>query len=1002
MVDYDFKSIEGKWQRVWSEQNYGKSEDFPASPAGRSDKPKFYSLIEFPYPSGAGLHVGHCMMYSATDAHARMMRMRGFNVMFPMGWDAFGLPTENFAIKNKVKPADVTAKSIATFKRQQKSLGYSFDWSREINTTDPEYYKWTQWIFLQFYKHAIIDGKLTKVDDDDTVTPRLAFQAEMPVNWCPSCKIVLANEEVVNGACERCGTQAIKRKQKQWMLRITAYAERLIDDLKLVDFPQKTKTMQENWIGKSVGAEIEFAVVISTEAEKSSDKKKISPPTSSSRDDKNSVRVFTTRADTLFGCTYIVLSPEYSGLERLLPKIKNKAEVETYIDDAKKKSDLERTELQKEKTGVKLDGLKAINPINNEEVDIYIADYVLASYGTGAVMAVPAHDERDFEFAKKYDIPIKQVIAPLFTTDSGPDAVRPEEKTIRRPMINAIVKHWKEDKIYCLDWEKYNWHSFVLGGIEEGETAEDAAIREVKEETGFQNIKSAKTIGFETHSNFFAHHKNINRYSISKCVVVELSDDKFVEPNPDDVKNHKGLWIDTPKVKNFVNLENGLYFWDIYKNGDLAFTDYGVLINSGEFNDLSSEDAKKNITERLKKIGAGNFTTNFKLRDWIFSRQHYWGEPIPIIHCEQCGMVPVPESELPVTLPDVENYLPTETGESPLAKISDWVNTTCPKCDGKAKRETDTMPNWAGSSWYFLRYCDPKNDIKLADPKKLEYWMPVDLYNGGAEHTTLHLLYSRFWHKFLYDLKVVGEPEPYKKRVVHGLILGPDGQKMSKSRGNVINPDEMVEKFGADTLRAYIMFIGPYDQESAWSMAGVQGVSRFLKRVWKSFDLIDHKTDDNNLLTKLNQTIIGITYDLDNFKLNTVISKLMELLNTIEKTGHISENSYAIFLKLLYPAAPHIASELWTMVYPVKSPDFENEIKWPEADQKYLTEDKVEIVVQINGKVKDRFTIDSDATDKELEDMAFKSEKVAEYIQDREIIKVIVIPKKLVSIVIKM
>jgi len=859
MNEYNPKEIESKWQKIWDEQNYGKSKDF-------SDKPKFYSLIEFPYPSGAGLHVGHCMMYSATDAHARMMRMCGYNVMFPMGWDAFGLPTENFAIKNKVKPADVTASSIATFKRQQKSLGYSFDWSREINTTDPEYYKWTQWIFLQFYKHAYNPHQLPlekgeskrgliEIPDDDTTTPRLAFQAEMPVNWCPSCKIVLANEEVVNGSCERCGAQAIKRKQKQWMLRITAYAERLIDDLKLVDFPEQTKTMQKNWIGKSVGAEIEFRI----------------------KNDEERIRVFTTRADTLFGCTYIVLSPEYMGLKNLESGIKNKEEVEKYISDAKKKSDLERAELQKEKTGVKLEGLKAINPINSEEVYIYVADYVLASYGTGAVMAVPAHDERDFEFAKKYNIDVKTAVIP------------------------------------------------AKAGIQKDEI------------------------------------------------------DSRVKPEDDIIKE--------------------------------PFTDYGVLINSGEFNGLSSEEAKKKITEKLKEIGAGDFTTNFKLRDWIFSRQHYWGEPIPIIHCEKCGMVPVPESDLPVVLPDVENYLPTETGESPLAKISDWVETTCPKCGGDARRETDTMPNWAGSSWYFLAYAmNKESGIKNYGNKgnifsdkisELKYWMPVDLYNGGAEHTTLHLLYSRFWHKFLYDLKVVNEPEPYKKRVVHGLILGPDGQKMSKSRGNVINPDEMVEKFGADTLRAYIMFIGPYDQESAWSMAGIQGVSRFLKRVWKSFDLVDHKKDDDKVLVKLNQTIAGVTYDLDHFKLNTVISKLMEFLNLLEKAGHISEESFATFLKLLYPAAPHIASELWTMVYPIKSPNFDGEIEWPKVNEKYLAQDKNEIVVQINGKVKDKFIISSDATDKELEDAALQSPKVVEYIKDREIIKIIVISGKLVSIVIK-
>jgi len=662
MGSYDFKKIEAKWQAIWEKNNYGQAEDF-------SKRPKHYNLVEFPYPSGVGLHVGHCMGYGASDAFCRMKRMQGFNVLYPMGWDAFGLPTENYAIQNKVKPQETTAQSITTFKKQMKALGYSFDWSREINTTDPNYYKWTQWIFLQFYKHGIKDGKLIEIADDDFETPRLAYRAEMPVNWCPSCKINLANEEVIAGKCERCGTQTEKRMQTQWLLRITAYADRLIDDLGKVDYEERIKTQQINWIGKSEGANIKFSI----------------------DNFQFSIDVFTTRADTLFGCTYMVLSPEHVIISKLKSQISNLKEVEEYTEKSKKKSDLERTELEKDKTGAQLKGISAINPINNEKIPVWIADYVLATYGTGAVMAVPAHDKRDFAFAKKYDLEIRQSIA-----------------------------------------------------------------------------KS---------------------------------------------RDEKG-------------------------NLDEAFIDYGYLINSDEFNGLKSDKAKKKITEKLKSINAGDFAVNYRLRDWIFSRQHYWGEPIPIVHCDKCGPVPLDEKDLPLELPEVENYEPSNTGESPLASISDWVNTKCPKCDGKARRETDTMPNWAGSSWYFLRYIDPNNDIEIADRKKMDYWMPVDLYNGGMEHTTLHLLYSRFWHKFLYDLKVAPTPEPYAKRIAHGIILGPDRQKMSKSRGNVINPDKMIEQFGADTLRAYIMFIGPYNQESAWNMAGIRGVFRFLNRVWENGELV--------------------------------------------------------------------------------------------------------------------------------------------------------------------
>ncbi len=974
MKDYNFTEIEAKWQKIWEENNYGKSEDF-------SKKPKHYHLVEFPYPSGAGLHVGHCMGYGASDAYCRMKRMQGYNTMYPIGWDAFGLPTENFAIKNKIKPAVATKNNVETFKKQMKSLGLAFDWSREVNTTDPQYYKWTQWIFLQFYKHAVVDGKLIEVADDDTSTPRLAFQAEMPVNWCPSCKVVLANEEVISGNCERCGTQAEKRKQKQWMLRITAYADRLIKDLDTVDYLEKIKTQQVNWIGKSIGANVDFVV------------KSLSGTVSDEQ-----IEVFTTRPDTLFGCTYLVVSPEHPIVSKLGHHIQNFDEIKVYIDKAKKKSDLERTELQKEKTGVKLYGVYAINPVNDEEIPIYVADYVLASYGTGAIMAVPAHDERDLEFAKKYNIEIKQVVAPFFENNTGRDATRKDKETIRRNAVIGIIKHWSEDKYYLLDWEKFDWHSFVIGGVEDGEKEDEAIVREVKEETGYQDIKSVKRVGFTTHNTFFASHKNVNRYGVFSAFFIELGSDKFIEPNPEEIKNHKGIWVEKSKVDNFINLENHLYYWTTYVEGEKAFSDLGISVNSDFIDDLPSKQAKEKMISWLEDHNVGKKAVNFKLRDWIFSRQHYWGEPIPIVHCDKCGMVPLSDDQLPLTLPDVDKYEPTDTGESPLAAIADWVDTKCPKCGGDAKRETDTMPNWAGSSWYFLRYCDPENKAQLAATDKLEYWTPVDIYNGGMEHTTLHLLYSRFWHKFLHDLNIAPTSEPYAKRIAHGIILGPDGRKMSKSFGNVINPDDIASEYGADTLRAYIMFIGPYDQESAWSTAGVQGVFRFLKRVWANIEKLDSAEDSKELLIKLNQTIVGISEDIEGFRFNTYIAKLMELNNAIEKAGKISKESYSKFMLLLYPAAPHIASELWAMIENKDSIEMHD---WPKADPEYLIADNVEIVIQINGKVRDKLTVSSGISDEELKKTALDSDKIKQLIEGKEVIKTIIIPKKLVSIVVK-
>ncbi len=881
---YNFKKIEVKWQEIWEKSNVGKARDF-------DQKPKHYNLIEFPYPSGSGLHVGHCMGFGASDAYCRMKRMQGYNVLFPVGWDAFGLPTENYAIKTGVHPRLATEQNIANFRRQMKSLGFAFDYDREVDTTDPDYYKWTQWIFLQFYKHAVVDGKLVKVADDDTTTPRLAYQAEMPINWCPSCKIGLANEEVINGKCERCGETTEKRMQKQWMLRITAYADRLIDDLNTVDYLPKIKTQQTNWIGRSTGTNVKFEIRMSKSETNTNEKQP---------NQKEYIEVFTTRADTLFGCTYLVLSPEHSLIKNLGYHIQNFEEVQKYISSAKKKSDLERTELQKEKTGVKLFGIYAINPINNEEIDIYVADYVLTNYGTGAVMAVPAHDERDFEFAKKYKIPIKWVIKPSTTSDMA---------------ITQKIDDTGTDKV-------------------------------VGDAVAYFSKSEPVNDGF---------NRKIDRIS--------------------------------------------------YGISESAYTRKGTLFNSAVFNGLTSEQAITKITEKLKELVAGDYAVNYKLRDWIFSRQHYWGEPIPIIHCSKCGTLPVAENQLPIKLPNVERYEPTDTGESPLATISDWVNIKCPICGGNAKRETDTMPNWAGSSWYFLAYAmknikNKKSNIKNifeSDKAEIKYWMPVDLYNGGMEHTTLHLLYSRFWHKFLYDMKVVPTSEPYAKRIAHGIILGTDNQKMSKSKGNVINPDDIAKEYGADSLRAYVMFIGPYDQESAWNMNGIAGVYRFLNRVWHNANKAKNIEIDEDLLVPLNKLIKKCTEDIENYSLNTYIAGLMEFNNLLSQKDKISKNLLKIYLQLLSPACPHIAEELWKETEGTESIFLS---AWPKYDEKYLIENKIEIVIQINGKVRQKLSVHCDITDDKLRLLAMEDAKIKELISNKEIKKVIVVPKKLVSIVL--
>ena len=800
---YEHKNVEPKWQKVWEEKGVFHAEE-------KSDKPKFFGLIEFPYPSGQGLHVGHPRPYTALDVVSRKRRLQGYNVLYPIGWDAFGLPTENYAIKNHIHPEIVTKNNIARFKKQIQSLGISFDWSREIDTTDPEYYKWTQWIFLQLFKKG------------------LAYKKEMAVNWCTSCKCVLANEEVVNGVCERCSSEVVRKVKSQWMLKITEYADRLIDDLDLVNFPERVKLQQKNWIGRSYGAEVEFDTTLG-----------------------DKLMIYTTRADTLYGATYMVISPEHPVIEKWADKISNIDEVRKYQVDASKKSDFERTELAKDKTGVKLDGVRAINPVNNTEIPIFISDYVLISYGTGAIMAVPAHDTRDWEFAKKFDLPIIEV---------------------------------------------------VKGG-------------------------------------------NVEEEAFTDCAT-------------------------------------------------------GVMVNSGMLDGLSVDEAKVKIIDWLTENGKGTKKTNYKLRDWVFSRQRYWGEPIPIVKCEDCGYVAIPESELPLKLPMVESYEPTDNGESPLANITDWVETTCPKCGKKAYRETDTMPQWAGSSWYYLRYMDPHNKEALASQDALDYWNCVDWYNGGMEHTTLHLLYSRFWHKFLYDIGVVPTKEPYSKRTSHGMILGENGEKMSKSRGNVVNPDEIVDEYGADTLRMYEMFIGDFEKAAPWSPSSIKGCRRFIERFYNLQTIvIDSDEIRPELEKEFHKTIKKVTEDIENIKFNTAIAALMALINVITNVGSITKKELAVFAILMNPFAPHVTEEVWEVC--ALGDGILAEAKWPEYDEAKCVDDTVEIVVQVNGRIKAKLMIPANGEQAEAIALAKEDEKVKEAISSMNIVKEIYVKGKLVNIVVK-
>jgi leucyl-tRNA synthetase len=964
MKNYDHKKIESRIQKEWEKKQLYKAKD--------EEGKKFYSLIEFPYPSGDGLHVGHIRSNTAMDIISRKRRMEGYNVLYPIGWDAFGLPTENYAIKTGKKPTVVTKKNTDTFRKQLKALGFSFDWSREINTTDPTYYKWTQWIFLQFFKKG------------------LAYKAKSYINWCPKDKIGLANEEAVGGICDRCGSKTEKREKEQWMLAITKYADRLDKDLDLVNYPERVKNQQRNWIGKSEGSEIEFSFC---------------PCAKESIQNLEGIKIFTTRADTLFGVTYIVLAPEHILISKIKSRISNWNEVKEYIEKVKKETEIERTTEGKTKTGVEIKGVKAINPATKEEIPIYVADYVLADYGTGAVMAVPAHDERDWNFAKKYNLPIKEVIQPLVTREIGEDAFIKDQSVVERRAVVAVIKHWSEDKYLGVEWKKTGWKGFIIGGIENGEDAITAGLREITEETGYKNIEFVNSLGGVINARFYQKVKNQNRLAHFEPVLFKLKDGEKNEISEEEKVLHSLKWLSPSDIKAFINYSDMHIVWDRLK-GNYCYTgndeivmgcnNGGILLNSGKFNGLYLEEAKKKITEFV----GGKIVTKFKLRDWVFSRQRYWGEPIPLINCEKCGLIPVMEKDLPVKLPEVKNYKPTDTGESPLASISKWVNTECPKCKGKAKRETDTMPNWAGSSWYYLRYTDSKDIKVFADKKKLKYWTPVDWYNGGMEHTTLHLLYSRFWHKFLYDLNLVPTLEPYQKRTSHGMILGEGGVKMSKSVGNVVNPDHIIKTYGADTLRVYEMFIGPFEESVAWSTESIIGPRRFIEKVWRIgqkviISLKDKSNTSLELKKLLNKTIKKVSEDIESMRFNTAVSAMMILATEIEKAEHISAEDYKKFLKILAPFAPHVVEDIW---FSLKEKNSIHISLWPAWDINLIKEEEVKIAVQINGKFRTEIIVHIDEEEDEVKKKAFTNEIVLKYVNSESYKKIVYIKNRVINI----
>ena len=928
MKEYNHSKIEKKWQREWEKKKIYKTEDAgnPSTDSGRLRR-KMYVLDMFPYPSGEGLHVGHPRGYIATDVYSRMKKMQGYNVLHPMGWDAFGLPAENFAIKNKVHPEVAVEKNVKRFKEQLSLIGFNYDWSREINTTDPEYYKWTQWIFLQMYKKG------------------LAYESYEPINWCPSCQTGLANEDVENdGTCERCGTKVEKRPMRQWVLKITDYADRMLADLdKLPNWPDGVKEAQRNWIGKSEGAEIMFG----------------------------DIKVFTTRADTIFGATFVAIPGEKD----------------------------------------KFTGKYAINPATKEKIPVWEAEYVMRDYGTGAIMGVPAHDERDFEFAKKHDLPIRRVVEPKFFADKGEGAVRLELPFVKREAVCAIVRNPKDDSYLCISWKgEHKMNGLVTGGIDKDENKIKAAKREIMEETGYKNLKLVKDSDITINTFFYHRVKKENRHAHFHFVFFDLENEEKNSVDEKEASLHEVIWKKKEELKNFLSVFEGYFVQELLNNPDYIFIGEGTISSSGKFNGMESGEARKKITKEL----GGKVVTKYKLRDWVFSRQRYWGEPIPIIHCSKCGVVPVPEKDLPVVLPKVKSYEPTGTGESPLADISKWVNVKCPKCGGKGKRETNTMPQWAGSSWYYLRYIDPKNPKALVGSGKEKNWMPVDVYVGG-DHATRHLIYARFWHKFLYDIGVVSTEEPFPRLEFLGFILAPDGRKMSKRWKNVINPDDMVERFGADAFRLYEMFIGPFENTVPWSTDGLVGTRRFIERVWKIYASQSeissrltlpplpagtHTTKKSHFASLekiLHKTIKKVTEDIENFKFNTAVSAMMIFSNEMEKEKEISKDDFKMFLQILAPFAPHIAEELWCELGEKNSIHLST---WPSWDPKLIVDEEVKIMIQVNGKVRGEVLTSTDTLEEEIKQKALSQESVKKYTEGKNIKKIIYVKGRLINIVV--
>ena len=1167
-LPYDHAKTEKKWQKAWEKERPDRAKDFKKGK-------KFYGLIEFPYPSGEGLHVGHIRSNTAMDIILRKRRAEGYNVLYPIGWDAFGLPTESYAIKTGIHPAVVTKKNTDTFRKQLKACGFSFDWSREVDTSDPAYYKWTQWIFLKLLKKG------------------LAYKKKIPINWCLSCKIGLANEEVVNGKCERCGGEIEKREKEQWMLSITKYADRLEKDLDTVDYPERVKVQQRNWIGRSEGSIISFRILRSAQTNAEVTQK----------DTETTIEVFTTRADTLYGATYLVVAPEHSEIRIRNSEIGNWEEVSKYMTEARKKTEIERTEEGKEKTGVELEGIKAINPANGEEIPVWVADYVLPDYGTGAIMAVPAHDERDLQFAKKYNLPIRWVVAPLHTRSGDGDAWRLDEPEFNRKVAVCLVKHWSENKYLFLRKKIVDKAVVaVAGGMEQGEDLGSAGKREVREETGYLNAKFVKSLGSPIFYRYYSVVSKQNRMSELTPAYFELTDGAREEISEDEKQQHESLWLSENELEEFMSGRSfNLIFWERLKKIEGVYLGEGLLINSGKFGGMDSEEARKKITESV----GGKIVEKFKLRDWVFSRQRYWGEPIPVVHCVKCnqkktnyvivhgwgekgnkwegkdnqmhwipwlagklseygldvcapqmprahepdydewkkefekndvhegavlvghsaggaflvrwlqetetkvakliliapakeasendngvrekfygfpikkiladevvifysaddeprtvrsariyekalrvktvrkfsnkghftfkemgtvefpelfdeaisgavltpGVVPIPEKSLPVKLPLVKNYKPTDSGESPLSADLKWVNTRCPKCGGHAERETDTMPNWAGSSWYYLRYADPKNKKEFASSNNLKYWTPVDWYNGGMEHTTLHLLYSRFWHKFLYDEKLVPTAEPYKKRTSHGLILAGGGVKMSKSKGNVVNPDDIIKRFGADALRVYEMFMGPFEQAISWDEKGLVGVRRFLEKVWRlvsrfapsekynkagSVKTAEEKGASGKIIVLLHKTIKKVTEDIENMKFNTAVSQLMILTNTLEKSAYVSGEDLGILVRLLTPFAPHICEDIWKILGNRQGPGKES---WPVYDASKIAEAMVKIAIAVNGKVRTILEIASGSSEEEVKASALSLDGIKKWLAGKSPARIIYVQDKMFNII---